>query len=247
MNEDYNRTYLQVEHHHWWFQARRKAVLRLLERMQWPRDIRLLDIGCSGGAMLQMLQQAGWTDLLGFDLEASGLSLSNQVSPGRILQANAGQLPFRNDSVDAALASDVLEHIQDDGASLRDWLRVVRPGGRLLLFVPAYPQLWSRHDTWNHHYRRYRLPELVQTVTAAGWKVDFSSYWNTFWLPAVAGARLLERLLGPGKAEPAVKMPPAWLNHLMGLPFHLEHLWLRKHSLPMGLSCVVHAHKMDDR
>ena len=167
---------------------------------------------------------------------------------GRLV-GDATQLPCRSKSLDVICAFDVLEHLDDDLGALREWRRVLALGGWLVLTVPAYAQLWSRHDEVNGHRRRYRAPELRARLVACGFSVARVTYFNTILLPGIALLRWAQRFV---PSPPAVRsaMPcgeldfqqrfPRWLERCCEAALQLEAWWLRRHTLPMGVSiCVI--------
>ena len=160
------------------------------------------------------------------------------------MDAQAPDLP--DDSYDLIIASDVLEHLEDEQAALKAWCRILRPNGVLLVFVPAFMLMWSPHDVVNQHYRRYRLPELEARLAAAGFEILRRSYWNFLIFPPAALVRLLQRLLPPirGMVHLELRLPPAPLNRaLVGL-LRIENWLIRQGvSWPWGQSALVIARK----
>jgi SAM-dependent methyltransferase len=142
-------------------------------------------------------------------------------------------LPFADDEFDLATALDVLEHLDDDGAALAELRRVVRPGGALVVTVPAHPRLWSRHDELNHHRRRYTRSSLRAPAVAGGWEVARLTHFNTLLLPVAAVLRRFDR--GDG-----LEIPPAPLNRALEVPLRLERAAIGAGiSLPAGLSLLA--------
>ncbi len=150
-------------------------------------------------------------------------------------------MPFEDASFDLITCLDVLEHTPDDTATLRELRRVTRPGGWLLLTVPAYQALWSRHDEANHHYRRYGRRSLRRAAGAAGWQVRRETSFNSLLLPPAAVVRLVQRRRNAtGDYTPDLQLGPDWLNGALELPLRAEARWLRKgRTLPAGLSLMV--------
>src|SRR5688572_18311517 len=165
--EEYARMH-DLETHYWWFVGRRAIIATLLRevikkitaRRESVTDLRLLDLGCGTGANLSMLRDAsragGWVTALEFSPHALQFARdhlgADQIS---LTQADALHLPFADGSFDVVTMFDVLEHLSDDSRALNEVHRVLRPGGALVLSVPAYQKLWSAHDEALHHFRRY--------------------------------------------------------------------------------------------
>jgi SAM-dependent methyltransferase len=205
MWEVLHRLHHELDDRHWWFAARRRIVLQVLDaalRRAGPAGKpRILDIGCGGGGTLRELALRG--EAFGLDPEPSAVEAAMrrarcEVRLGRL----PDEIPYELGSFDAVTLLDVLEHIEDDVRALGTIERLLRPGGLLLCTVPAYRFLWSQHDDVNEHRRRYTRPELRIRLEAAGLRVRKLSYCNTFLFPPIAAARLLWRRGGrpPGVA-----------------------------------------------
>src|ERR1700681_393485 len=187
----------EVEGKHWWFAGRRRIIEGFVEKV--CRDVvrlppRILDVGCGTGANLQMLAQFGAAE--GVDVSPEALDFCRARGLKDVKQGAAETLPFADASFDLVTGLDVVEHLDDDIAGLREMCRVLSSDGRAVLFVPAFMFLWGVQDDISHHRRRYTLPELKQRLRDAGLKIERASYANiTFFLPILTG-RVLMRLTG---------------------------------------------------
>jgi SAM-dependent methyltransferase len=151
-------------------------------------------------------------------------------------------LTFAADSFDLAVSLDVIEHLGDDLAALRELRRVVAPGGALLVTVPAYQWLWSGHDEINHHHRRYTRRTLQRAAEQAGWKQARTTYFNSLLLPAAIVLRVLDRVNRAKTTESSLDLwvPPEPLNWLLERPLALEAaLIARGGRIPAGLSLLA--------
>ena len=177
----------EIEATHWWFRGRRKIVAAVLDRIGGePRAI--LDVGCGVGTNLDLLaERYPGARLHGIDVERDPLRFCRGDRDVPVCQADASALPFASASFDLVAALDTLEHVADDGAALREFLRVLRPGGALLLTVPAFPALWGNVDDLGHHFRRYRRRELVERVAGAGFRAGPRALRQRPALPADRG------------------------------------------------------------
>jgi SAM-dependent methyltransferase len=132
---------------------------------------------------------------------------------------------------------DVLEHVEADREALESIARKLRPGGRILITVPAHPWMWSAHDVVNHHQRRYTRKALRNVVEAAGLKLDMMSYFNSLLFPLAAAARLAGRITRNRDSDD--KLPPRPVNSLFEFLFGLERHAIGRVSLPPGVSLVA--------
>jgi SAM-dependent methyltransferase len=191
----------KAEEHHFWFRARNRLLVGLLHRY-FPGARSLLEIGCgTGNVLADMLRRGNWDRIAGAELHVSGLRIARSRLPPEVelVQLDATSIPAA-DVFDVIGAFDVLEHIEQDEAALREIHRAVRPGGGLMIAVPQHPGLWSVSDEVAYHQRRYRRGELEQKVSAAGFTIIFSSSYISLLLPMLIVNRLLA---GRGKKDPS--------------------------------------------
>src|ERR1700689_284356 len=151
---DYELQTHRAEDRHWWYRGRRRVLDVLLDGLHMPPGLRVLDAGCGSGRNMVQLQRYG--QVTGIELSPPSGRGARERGGGGVLEGSVLEMPFADDSFDLAVSLDVVEHLEDDIAALRELRRVVAPGGRLLVTVPAYQWLWSRHDVLNHHHRRFR-------------------------------------------------------------------------------------------
>ena len=187
----------QVEETHWWYVGRRRIIQSLVEKICTAlnkANPRILDVGCGTGANLKMLAAYGKAE--GVDISPQAVEFCGQRGLDSVKLGAAEQLPYENDSFELVTALDVIEHLDDDVAGLREMRRVLRRDGRLLLFVPAFMFLWGVQDDVSNHRRRYTLPRLLSAIKEAGFSVEWSSYANiSFFLPVLV-VRSVMRWLG---------------------------------------------------
>jgi SAM-dependent methyltransferase len=160
---------------------------------------------------------------------------------GEVLEGSVLEMPFADDSFDLAVSLDVVEHLEDDVAALRELRRVVAPGGRLLVTVPAYQWLWSRHDVLNHHHRRYSKTTLVSAAEQAGWHCERTTHFNSLLLPLAVGMRALEFFSRNGNGSSLdLWVPPEPLNWALQQPLNFEASLIgRAVRIPAGLSLLA--------
>ncbi len=241
MEESFRDEYFRLEDQHWWGVGRRDAILRLLDAEGVRPNARVLDIGCSGGPLLSDLRARGFESLTGIDVSDRAIERCHQRGFPNTQTMDAGHLAFPDQSFDLLVASDVLEHLADDTAALREWHRVLAPGGLLFAFVPAHPFLWSRHDDANQHQRRYRHEEFRTRIQESGFELRRSGWWNSALFPPVAlvrfGQRVMPQAQGSSETEHDLRTTPGPVNRLLAGWLGAENrLLARGVSLPFGVS-----------
>ena len=196
---------------------------------------RLLDVGSADGPSVAWMRRPG-TDRVALDVDIAALA------PGDVC-ASALALPFRDGSFDVVRALDVVEHCEPEARVLSELLRVLRPGGRLLLAVPAYQWAWSQFDVDAGHHRRYTRKRLVRAVEAVGAKVERATYIFAGTLPLFAAERIARKLRrSAGEPASLPEVPPAAERVLMAL-CRIDRWLLSRRDLPFGSSVVLAATK----
>lgn len=232
------RAQYELEDAHWWFAGRRDVIWALLRRAGLPSGLRLLDAGCGTGRNLLEFGRLGTA--VGVDPSPEAIAFCRERGIDGATQGTIEALAFADGAFDLILATDVLEHLRDDAAGLRELRRVAAPGARLLCTVPAYRWLWSEHDDEHHHYRRYTLRRLCARLREGGWSPLTATYFNSLLLPPIAAVRVLGRRRATGEARSDLRLTPAGLNRLLAQPMRLEAaLIARGMRLPAGVSIGV--------
>jgi SAM-dependent methyltransferase len=230
-----------IEQSHWWHVGRRRIIESFVQdvcRKIGKERPRILDVGCGTGANLLLLAKYG--DAEGVDVSADALAFCHERGLDKVKQGIAEELPYEDGTFDLVTALDVVEHMDDDLAGLKEMFRVLRPGGRVLIFVPTFMFLWGLQDDVSHHRRRYRMSELQRVLEKAGFEVERSTYANiTFFLPILAMRKLM-RLTGiKAESENNINVPA--LNGVLSRVLGAESTVLRYMNLPFGVSglCVA--------
>ncbi|MCK5639211.1 MAG: class I SAM-dependent methyltransferase [Gammaproteobacteria bacterium] len=232
-----------LEDRHWWFNGRRRIVDEMVLRLPLPPQPRILDAGCGTGGNLQMLTHHG--QVTGMEYDATAAAIARERGVGKVVCGSLPKnLPFANTTFNLITLLDVLEHIDDDQASLYSLSNLLAPKGYLLLTVPAFPFLWGPHDTEHHHKRRYRASSLSQCIKEAGLELQWLSYYNTSLFPAVAAVRLFRKLVPGQVVGGELALPPASINRILEGLFAAERHLLGRLPLPFGVSLIAVARKL---
>ncbi len=237
--EEYARLY-HMEDRYWWFVARRRLALRLLDRVA-PRGAKALDLGCGAGAVLKALRERGPT--IGLDLSDVALSYCRHRGLDDLVRADARHLPFHDGSFDVVVTLDTVEHIPDDLGALREAARVLKPGGLLVMNVPAFRWLWGPHDVALMHRRRYTRPQVRKLLEEAGFRPERLTYSVFLLFPALVAVRVVEKLKR-GPAEASLPPVPAWMNRALVQLMDFEANLIERWALPWGSSVVAVARKV---
>jgi SAM-dependent methyltransferase len=234
-----------LEGRHWWFQGRRALCLALEEATRNGQPTgRVLDAGAGVGGFLDSLDSVG-TQLHHLDSSAAHLQACRGRGHGRGVRADARRLPFAANSFDLVCLFDVLEHLDDDRAALEEVRRVLNPGGRVLIHVPAHPMLFAQNDEVSGHRRRYTRRRLRKLALQAGLEVQRLSGSDLLLLPLIAPAVLALKgleALGLGRRRAHTNLTwrlPDWANGLCSWIYRREARWVRRFDLPTGHSLAM--------
>jgi SAM-dependent methyltransferase len=236
-----------LEASHWWYRALRRNLDRALAGVLAGRPA-VLDAGCGTGMLL-----AAWRDRargVGLDASAEALELARRRDLGPLVRGSVERLPLRSESFDLVVSADVLYHrgVADDVGALREFARVLKPGGTLALNLTAFAWLRSGHDAAIHTARRYTAREVRAKLAAAGLRPVRVRYWNSLLFPPIALVRLARRGRAGAAEAPASDLAPlpGWLNGMLNALLALETrlaLW----PAPAGLSVLAVARKESAR
>ncbi len=241
--EAYGEMY-ENEDIHWWFVSRRAIIRKMIDRYIDGGDtLKILEAGCGSGGNLSMLDSYG--ELYAMEMDDNARRMANSRN---VCHVKKGSLPHDipfNYEFDLICMLDVLEHIDEDAAALEAIQKQLKPGGKLIITVPAYQFLWSGHDSALQHKRRYVKNRLTSLVSRSGLAVGYATYFNTILFPAVFLVRMLNNIKGKNDGSD-VYPPSAPVNHILKTIFSIERTILPKIVFPFGVSILLIAVKKVD-
>ena len=237
-----------IEERHWWFMGRKEVLFCLLDKFNnLGKNPKYLDIGCGTGAILKKLENYG--QAIGVDISEEAIEYCRKKGCRDVRKMNEGNLPFLSEEFECLLSFDVIEHIEYDARELAEYYRILKPGGIMILTVPAYMWLWSAHDDINRHRRRYTSKLLKIRLLCAGFKIERLTYFSTFLFPIIVLVRvmvaLLDKYFGIRKDGFDFHIPASFFNRLLTRVFSAESRWLINRDFLFGSSLLVVCRKED--
>jgi SAM-dependent methyltransferase len=246
-SSEYDKMY-QLEETNWWYSGRRRLILKAVARLHKKhsdKSMNILDAGCGTGINLRYLPAYG--DAYGLDISKEALEFSRIRGLSSLICGSVDSLPLKNEFFDLVVALDVIEHIQEDLTAVRELNRVLRPGGSLIVTVPAFQFLWSNHDLAVHHKKRYTRSELRDILGLGGFIVERATYWNFFLFLPVAVMRMLKRATGSQRNKQTdLAELPAPINSILNGLLWVENSILGWFDLPFGVSVMCVCRKPRD-
>jgi len=235
-----------LEDVHWWFRGRRAILNAAIKRLPLSPQSTILEAGCGTGGNLTMLSQHGLVEAMEYDPIAKKLADRRRVCP-----VVAGELPngipFPARSFDLVALFDVLEHLDEDVATLKTLRQRLTSEGWLILTVPANPWMWSHHDEVHHHRRRYTLGHLKSVVKNSGYQIHYAGYFNFLLFPLIASIRLLQKSLNRTSPKSDLTLPNPIVNQLLTWIFSAERIAVHHRiSIPFGVSLLLVARPQQD-
>jgi SAM-dependent methyltransferase len=239
MDPNYSAFYRQLYEKHWWFRLREAWIVQVLRLHRPPEGWgSILDVGCGDGLFFDRLEEFG---------EVEGVEPSREiVNPASRYLNKIHFGPFDESfhpdkQYSLILLLDVLEHISDSHAALKRSMALLKPGGTLILTVPAFNALWTNHDLINQHIMRYRRTTLFPLLQQAGFTIEDSAYWFPSLFPVKLAQRFIERVFRLQPANPSIPSPS--INRALSLFCSMEHFLLGPLRLPLGTTLFVRCTK----
>ena len=238
MLSDYEKLYHQIEKKHWWNCSRRDFIYKLIHANKTDKGIKILDIGCSTGVLIEGLYKLTSAEIFGIDVSDNAINACHKRGLINTRVMNGEKLDFENSTFDIVIASDCLEHIKDDQKALKEWYRVLKNQGKLIIIVPAFMALWSEQDNLSNHFRRYHRNELRLMLKKTGFKINRLSFWNNILFIPIFTIRIIFGLI---KTETKMEynqlqLSNPFINRILMRLLIIENKILMKTNLPVGVS-----------
>lgn len=225
----------EVEENHWWFTTRRALFSREIAKLGIPSDSAILDVGTSTGTNLRLLREDGFTNVSGLDFSPEAISFCKSKGFDGVKQGDICAMPFDDNCFDLVLATDIIEHVDDDVQAVREIARVLRPDGRAIVTVPAFMSLWGLQDDVAQHKRRYRHASFTKVLRDGGLMVNNSYHFNYLLFGPIFVARRLINIMGVRmNSESELNNP--FLNRILTAVFKLDITTAPYLRMPFGVS-----------
>ena len=228
----------EIEANHWWFVTRRKLLSQIIRELRLPPDAAILDLGTSTGTNLRMLKDLNCRQAIGLDKSPEAIRYCAEKGLGTVEQGDVCDLPFEDERFALVLATDIVEHVDDDVRALSEIRRVLAPGGTAVITVPAFESLWGVQDDVSHHKRRYRKRQLEERMRAAGLAQVEVFYFNYLLFFPIWLARQLIHVLQL-KVQNENLVNTSFINRMLTAIFTLDVHTARWVHPPFGVSILA--------
>lgn len=236
----YHKNY-EVESTYWWFLARNVIIKTLTDKFAGlKKHDTVLDVGCGTGGFASYISNE--YDVVCMDTSDIALEYCKKRGLSKLYNCYLSDFPGNQYKIKSIFMLDVIEHIEDDNAVVRDAHNLLDTNGTIIAAVPAYQWMWSKHDEIHMHYRRYNKKNFNKLLTSNGFEIVYSSYYNTFLLLPAILKRLFDKIFGKDSNEPIDEVSNT-LNRIFTKIFTFESKFLHKLKSPFGLSIVTIARK----
>jgi 2-polyprenyl-3-methyl-5-hydroxy-6-metoxy-1,4-benzoquinol methylase len=227
-----------VEATHWWFVGRRKLFGQIINTFDLLPTAKVLDIGTSTGTNLRMLRDLGYSNVRGLDLHDEAIQWCAEKGLGKVDKGDICHIPSGDYEYDLVLATDIIEHVDNDAQAISEISRVLKSSARSIITVPAFPSLWGLQDTVSHHKRRYRKEDFIEKLKASGLEVEDCFYFNYLLFFPIWMARHIIRVFKIN-LQSENGLNPSWVNCMLKKIFLLDVCTSRKVAPPFGVSLLA--------
>ncbi len=243
-SQEYEKMFA-LEKTHWWYLGLQDLISYYVKRKAKSKDIKILDAGCGTGGLLTCFQDF---QIHGIDRSFKAVSYCRKRNLSRVEQASVLDIPFSENQFDIILCTDVLSYLENEEIkkALNEFYRILKKDGILLIHIPAYEFLRSHHDTDVETKHRFAKTEIEKYLAISGYRIDKMSFRVTLLFPLIAIRRLIQKILMKSyrRKESDLKPTFKWLNNLLRQILFLENTFIKKRSLPFGLSLFCIASKV---
>lgn len=246
MKSNYEKHYHEVERNYWIFKSMRELILDRFNKLNIPKSANIVELGCSSGILLEKLKENNYKKLTGVEISAQAIkALKSKDITG--VKVKNYKLPFKDNSIDVLIASNILEHIESDSKAIKEWRRVIKKEGHILIIVPAFMALWSEHDEINLHFKRYRIKDILKLAVTAQLTIREINYWNfVLFIPVLVIRKILNMIRPANKksSQDQLIALPNLINKCLINLLNFETYLTAKHiKLPFGVSIYCHLKK----
>ena len=249
MDLAFYKQYFETEKGHWLMKVRRMIARDVLSRYLHRRidGVKVLDFGCGSGIFAEELAEKGY-DSYGVDISKEAISFGKSQGIKNLEVFDSHTLNFPDNTFDAVVILDVLEHLEDEAWALKEMERVLKPGGNVVVMVPAFMFLWGVQDEASHHYRRYTKTNLLKKIrNSSDFTVLRASYFNTFLFLPIAFVRIFSRFFGTTKRKSDFDLNNKLINRIFFALFNTERKLLKHTNFPFGVSILAVLKKPKDK
>ncbi len=226
----------KVEQNHWWFKGRRYLFQKILSSFD-IKNFKILDIGSSSGTNLRMLKEMGLSNYVGMDISEQSKHFCESKKLGEVVIGDAASNPFDHESFDLILMTDVLEHLDNDVAAIKECHRVLKKGGFMLCTVPLYMHLWGGHDMIAQHKRRYRFNAIKKIFQNNGFLIKKSFHFNFLLYLPILISRKIMAFFNVVKNENELNCGP--INTILDAIFKIDVMLAPSIHSPFGVSGLI--------
>jgi SAM-dependent methyltransferase len=225
------------EKENWWYKVRRIFVRDLLCRLKLKKEDQILDVGCGTGELMIELNHR--YSVKGIDFSSTAIEFCKKRGLQNIKTGDITNIPYADNSFDCVLALDILEHIKDDDIAVKELSRILKVGGKAIIFVPAFMIMWGITDELSHHFRRYNMKNISTLFMKNGFTINYKTYFNSILFLPILFVRLINRYILKSKKNEN-EYTNGLANKILELIFFIEIKLLRFVSLPFGVSiCLI--------